>query len=247
MEFFYPGIETLGVSAFDSTVIFYSYIDRLCPPNSVLLDYGAGRGEAFDRQSGLHHARSWISRVDKRIGCDVDPVVQKNLSLDESYLLSPDNDYRIPIDDNSVDCAVSDWVVEHLPDPAAAFSELHRVIRPGGYLCVRTSNYLHYSFLLANLIDDTAIERWAIKISQPGRQERDVFPKYYRANRTGKLAAAMRAGGFQSSRAFTVDPESAYMSFSTASVVAGGIYHRLALAGLLPRATLLGFAKKGDS
>lgn len=42
---------------------------------------------------------------------------------------------RLPLDDGSVDAAVSCLVLCSVPDQAAALRELHRVIRPGGRLC----------------------------------------------------------------------------------------------------------------
>lgn len=49
---------------------------------------------------------------------------------------------NIPCDNQSFDLVVSCETVEHLPDPAAAVSELARVLTPGGQLFLTTPNYL---------------------------------------------------------------------------------------------------------
>ena len=254
VEYFYPGKESLGVSGYDSTVTFYSTLDRLCPDDAVLLDYGAGRGEGFDLSDGgnahgPHHALHWLSRagrVGRRIGCDVDPVVKENPVLDEAHLLDPDNDYRIPLDNDSCDLVCADWVVEHLPDPAFTFAEVHRVLKPGGYFGLRTSNWYHYAYLAAWLLSDSKAEEAVLSVAQKDRQQRDVFPKLYRANTRRSLRRELRRGGFDSVTAYTLDPESAYMNFSAPTAILGGVYHRLASGGLLPRAVLLGFARKSS-
>jgi SAM-dependent methyltransferase len=44
----------------------------------------------------------------------------------------------IPVEDESVDVALCLQVIEHVPDPAAAVRELHRVVRPGGRVLLTT-------------------------------------------------------------------------------------------------------------
>ena len=50
----------------------------------------------------------------------------------------------IPVEDASFDVVLCLQVLEHVPDPAAAVRELHRVVRPGG--CVLLSTHGIYPF-----------------------------------------------------------------------------------------------------
>ncbi len=43
---------------------------------------------------------------------------------------------RLPFDDASLDIAISRFSVHHWPDPGAAFSEIARVVRPGGRIAI---------------------------------------------------------------------------------------------------------------
>jgi arsenite methyltransferase len=43
---------------------------------------------------------------------------------------------KLPLDDESVDCVISNCVINLAPDKAAVLREIHRVLRPGGRLAV---------------------------------------------------------------------------------------------------------------
>lgn len=244
-EFFYPGISTLGVSPVDGTVQFYLTIDELLPENPIILDYGAGRGEQIDRCSPTK--RALIEHRVKnpvRYGCDVDPAVLENPILNEAKLLKEEDDYRIPYPDAHFDVVIADWVVEHLPDPERSFLEIHRVLKRGGWFCLRTPNIYHYSYLIAAAVEGTQWESRLLRIAQPNRQERDVFPKVYRANTKRALKRHLKTAGFSRVVVVPSEPHAAYMNFHPFFALVAGLYHRVALAGLCPRTVLLGFAGK---
>lgn len=48
---------------------------------------------------------------------------------------------------DAFDVVVSSETIEHVPDPASAVRELHRVLRPGGKLLLTTPNYMSISGL----------------------------------------------------------------------------------------------------
>ena len=61
------------------------------------------------------------------VGCDI------RLETNESFLrLIEESPYRIPFADHSFDFVFSDQVLEHVQDHERAFSEICRVMRPGG-------------------------------------------------------------------------------------------------------------------
>jgi 2-polyprenyl-3-methyl-5-hydroxy-6-metoxy-1,4-benzoquinol methylase len=77
------------------------------------------------------------------------------------------------------DAGVLIEVIEHLPDPKRTLEEVHRILRPGGCVCVTTPNFASYRSLLLQ-------EEWAA-----------VIPSghlYYFTNKT--LAALLQETGF---------------------------------------------------
>jgi dolichol-phosphate mannosyltransferase len=47
----------------------------------------------------------------------------------------------LPFADNSFDCLISDQVIEHLPNDEVLFTEMRRVLKPGGTLILGTPDY----------------------------------------------------------------------------------------------------------
>jgi SAM-dependent methyltransferase len=89
----------------------------------VLLDVGCGQ---MPYKSLL---TAQPSKVVRYIGLD--------LQNNPIHLNHPDivwRDGKIPLENDSVDCAISTEVFEHCPDPEAVMKEIFRVLKPGGIL-----------------------------------------------------------------------------------------------------------------
>jgi SAM-dependent methyltransferase len=177
----YPEVRAGGFSRVDGTVQFYGRVNALVSSRSVVLDFGAGRGAAFDNAEApfRQNLRDLRGRVRKVIGVDIDTAVKQNPSLDEALLINDDG--TIPMPDASVDVIVSDYVFEHLSDPTLAARELSRVLRSGGWLCVRTPNRYGYVPIASHLTPDRLKTRVLLG-AQKDRKEIDHFKTYYRLN-----------------------------------------------------------------
>jgi SAM-dependent methyltransferase len=64
--------------------------------------------------------------------------------------------FSLGYDDAAFDVVHAHQVLQHLPDPGAALTELRRVLRPGGVLAVRDSDYGAFVWAPA----DAALDRW---------------------------------------------------------------------------------------
>jgi ubiquinone/menaquinone biosynthesis C-methylase UbiE len=147
-----PELDAGGFSAVDGTIEFYGRINALLKSNSVVLDFGGGRGAWFEDDTSDYRKslRLLKGKVAKVIACDVDPAVLENRSVDEAFVVPLDS--RLPLGDESVDLIVSDFVFEHVTDPSWMASEFNRILRPGGWICARTPTKYCYVSLVARLV-----------------------------------------------------------------------------------------------
>ncbi len=240
----YPAVSTFGFYGIDGTFPFLLRLHQLLPEGGVLLDYGAGRGGQTEQADGIkRHLLDFRNRAGRVIGVDVDSVVLENPFLHDAHLLGEDG--RIPLEDETADVVMADWVCEHLPSPVAAFHEIFRILKPGGWVGVRTPNKWHYSMVASRLIPDRHHER-VLARAQKGREARDVFPKFYRMNTPAACRRTLAEAGFSCVLIESHEPEPVYLHFSTVAFAMGAVYQRLAT--LLPthggRLVLMGFGRK---
>ncbi len=183
-----PEIAAGGIARDDTTTAFYLRVNALVRPEFNVLDLGAGRGAQLEGDLSYRVAlRRLKGRVNRLVGCDVDPAVLQNPHLDEAHVLDPSG--RTPYEDSAFDLIYSDWVIEHLDDPQAFAAEVGRILKPGGWFCARTPNKWGYIALGARLTPKR-LEAGMLQLLQPGRQERDVFEKRYRLNTLGDVRRA---------------------------------------------------------
>jgi len=96
----------------------------LQPAPPLVLDLGCGTGVV------LRELREWALPV----GLDMSPVALefcRRRSLDDLVVAKGE---RLPIGDGRFDAVVALDILEHIPDDAAAFREICRVLKPGGVL-----------------------------------------------------------------------------------------------------------------
>jgi SAM-dependent methyltransferase len=207
IEKLHPEMGAGGFTAYDGTVAFYARIDAVLSPTMTVLDFGAGRGAwVHDETSDYRKKiRSFRGRVLKVIGCDVDPVVLSNPSLDEAFVLETGN--RLSLPDSSIDLIVADYVAEHIEDPPLFAKEINRLLSPGGWFCARTPSKYHYVSIISSMLP-SRLGQAAIKRAQPERKREDVFPAFYRLNTLDAIARHFPASVFENcSYVFSFEPQ----------------------------------------
>jgi SAM-dependent methyltransferase len=102
----------------------------------VVLDLGAGAGnDAFV-------ARSLVGERGRVIGVDMTAAMVERARANAEKLGYDNVEFRLgelealPLADASVDVAISNCVLNLVPDKAGAFAEIFRVLRPGAHFCI---------------------------------------------------------------------------------------------------------------
>lgn len=183
----FPEVGAGGFTSLDGTIEFYTRINALLMPDMTVLDFGGGRGAALTESDCDFKKRLMTLRgkVRKVVACDVDEAVLSNPGADETLVIQPDE--PLPFADGAFDLIVSDFVFEHIANPALVSKELRRILKPGGWICARTPNQYCLISLVTRLIHNSKHSRILRRV-QPERQSIDVFPTVFKLNSKSAIA-----------------------------------------------------------
>lgn len=181
----FPEIRAGGFSRRDGTVAFYSRVRSLVSADSVVVDFGAGRGRYLEDdvlfRRDLQRLKGTVRHV---IGLDVDDAVRQNCSVDEAHVIDPSR--SLPVEDDTADVIISDYVFEHIEDPSWTGRELTRILKPGGWICARTPNKWGMISISARLVPNSFHDT-LLRYLQPQKKSVDTFPTVYRLNTRAQL------------------------------------------------------------
>ena len=105
-------------------------------PGDHVLDLGSGAG------NDCFVARALVGETGKVTGLDMtEPMIRKaNENLAKLKFTNIEFVYgdieEMPLKDNSFDVIISNCVLNLVPDKNKAFSEIYRVLKPGGHFCI---------------------------------------------------------------------------------------------------------------
>jgi len=108
-----PAGANMGVSCGNPTATAH------IRPGEVVVDLGSGGG------LDVFLASKMVGPSGRAIGIDMTPAMIDRATIDQ-----------IPLPDSSVDCVISNCVLNLAPDKPAVFREIARVLKPGGRVAV---------------------------------------------------------------------------------------------------------------
>ncbi|MBM4423208.1 MAG: methyltransferase domain-containing protein [Chloroflexi bacterium] len=175
---------------------FEQIVRHAISPATRLLDLGGGRGGLIEKIHAEVGAATALDPDLLSLRQHRVPAVPRSCGLAES----------LPFRAESFDVITALWLLEHLPDPVTAFSEIHRVLAPNGLFIFLTPNALH-PLLTANYLSRffPSLQR-ALIPRLYARAEADTFPVRYRANTAAALRALCRRVDFTLELRFIADP-----------------------------------------
>ena len=197
--------------------IYQAEVRKHITAESVVVDAGCGYTAEVLQQVA--------PRVKLAIGLDLidfDPEVR-----DRNVMVLKNDLAALALRSASVDLAISRSVFEHLSDPLTVYREIARILKPGfGRLVFLTpGNSWDYASLCARMIPN----RWhpAIVKHVEGREERDTFPVFYRANTGGAIRKLGAKTGLSVERISYLGQYPCYLMFHPAAFLAGTLYEKL--------------------
>lgn len=189
-------------------------IRHLMPANARILDAGCGWTLPFARQ--LAGEAQEVVGVD--LGIDFVPP-EPNVKAVEGNLEA------LPFPNQSFDLVMSRSVLEHLERPEKVFQEIGRVLKPGGYFVFLIPNFYDYvslaSWLIPNQVHGFVVEKLM------GRDPKDTFPTFYRANTPRALEKLSSQAGMVLQDAQLLSQYPAYLMFSPVAFRAGVAWDKL--------------------
>ncbi len=182
----------------DGTTEFHALCRSVIPRGARILEIGPGPGGATS---------SVLATIGEVTGLDVDPEAKRNAALQSIEIFDGG---RFPFRDTSFDACASDYVLEHVADPALHLAEAARVLRPGGAYVFRTPNRFHYVGLVSSLTPHWFHLRVANRVRGLSDDDHEPYPTFYRMNSRGRVVRAAAAAGMLVDQLRMVEKEPSY-------------------------------------
>ncbi len=201
-----------GTTEFHELVTRYS--SRTKGPASIL-EVGAGP---------TNPTSQFLSTLGTLTGIDPDPDVMTNRWLAHACTMHGE---AFPLNSDTFDICISDYVAEHLPEPLAHLREVHRVLKKGGCYIFRTPNLAHYVALISAATPHWFHKRVANRARGLPSGAHDPYPVHYRINSSHRVRSLANQVGFVVESIRLVEKEPSYGRFAKVAFYAGLAYERL--------------------
>lgn len=180
------------------TVEFHEMTRRALGGGRDILEIGAGPE---------NHTSLFLSKLGDLHGVDVSDEILGNRHLKSARVY---DGKRLPYPDASFDMCVSNYVLEHVEDPAIHFEEVTRVLRSGGKYCFRTPNLFNYVALGSSLLPHSLHLKLANRLRGAGPDAHDPYPTFYRCNSRGAVRRLVCRAGLKEVELRMVEKEPSY-------------------------------------
>jgi len=180
------------------TAIFHQLCQSHFGNGRCILELGAG---------AKNSTTAFLAGLGSVTGLDVSGEVQTNPDLEGARIY---NGITMPFADRSFRMCVSNYVLEHVGDPAVHFSEIFRVLEPGGSYCFRTPNRWHYITIASHALPHAVHLHVANRLRGLDASAHDPWPTVYRANTRRRLRALAEGAGFEIDELRVIEAEPSY-------------------------------------
>lgn len=117
---------------------FQEKIGRIFADKKLIIDIGGGLRLIREKNNRYDPSREWIRPLLKGVNYKIlDPVPDYHPDIIGDI-------HKLPFADGSVDAIICSAVLEHVEDPFKAVSEIHRVLKSGGFCFVYVPFLFYY-------------------------------------------------------------------------------------------------------
>jgi SAM-dependent methyltransferase len=109
---------------------------------------------------------SWVSHLPEEMQFALveghgmnEEELARNKRLDRYFVQNLNQDLQIPLEDASFDAVLNTVSVQYLEYPEAIFTEIHRILKPGGVAIISFSNRMFYEKAIAIWRESSESER----------------------------------------------------------------------------------------
>src|SRR5580704_3295575 len=220
------------------TEVFHEICRAQLENGGRILEIGAGPANP---------TTTFLSGVGSVTGLDVSAEVLANPNLTEAQVY---DGIKIPLPGEGFDLCVSNYVLEHVADPASHFQEVFRVLKPGAAYCFRSPSLWSYVTMAARLMPHSIHLRLANKLRALDAEAHDPWPTVYRANTRSKLRRLARSSGLLPEELRMIEAEPSYGAAHPLLFYPMMVYERLVNSSdllCLFRVNILGTFRKPNS
>jgi ubiquinone/menaquinone biosynthesis C-methylase UbiE len=201
---------------------------------------GGGRAMAHYRKAVAASLRPGMSVLHAGCGWDRSEVLKPHVASIRAYGLDIDprvgplyhSEFALgslaslPFRQGVFDLVVSEYVLEHLTEPAACLGEIARVLRPGGMFLALTPNLYSYKAIAA-MATPYAFHQHMGRLRFGAGHEEDMYPTVYRCNTAHTIKKAAARSGFQDVSISYITNGPTWFERMPCLFVAFDLYHRL--------------------
>lgn len=180
------------------TKIFHDLCQSHFGNGGCILELGAG---------AKNPTTEFLASLGQVTGLDVSAEVQTNPDLQEARVY---DGTVMPFAEGSFGMCVSNYVLEHVSNPALHFSEIFRVLEPGGSYCFRTPNRWHYITMASHALPHAVHLRIANSLRGMDASAHDPWPTVYLANTRRRLRALAEGTGLEVEELGMIEAEPSY-------------------------------------
>uniref|UniRef100_A0A7V4LDN2 SAM-dependent methyltransferase n=1 Tax=Desulfobacca acetoxidans TaxID=60893 RepID=A0A7V4LDN2_9BACT len=167
---------------------------------------------------------AFLASIGPVTGVDVDPEVHTNTSCTRTLIYDGEH---IPLEDETFDAAVCNYVCEHIQKPIVLCREIRRVLREGGVFALRTPNLWHYVSVASRFTPHRLHRLVANRARGLPAGSHEPWPTFYRMNTRRACRKILEQAGFAVLYNHCIEPEPSYAMAARAVFYPAMLWERL--------------------